>query len=282
MKNLIFLLTLVFLASSCYDNYPIGDSGLDHPKEEIEDQTEAEIEVASESIVFSDVVLDDDNDPLSNVVVSVYAAGKRYSDVTGATGKYVIEVPAAELPQIGYISLSITKDKYVPYNSTYKAPMQGGQVYETEEIQLRLVSCPNCLEIGEKSSELFHLGDDNYGGPENSQFQKTTDGTELDIELKDSDGYEKIDLSFEVKGIQPSRFMEENHSSVQFFAGDELVAEEFIDEDSPQDGSFGTYKMSVDNSETITIIKFVTRKDGPQDSDFDDWEFTCLYVESDN
>jgi len=273
MKNLFCLFVLAILFTSCYDNFRFGE-----PAGVIEDIPTDVPEVKEDDLVyFADFVKDQNNKALANVEVAVYADGIRYSDLTDARGEYVIEVPADDLPQSGFISLSITKEEYVPYNSTYPAPLNGGEVYETDVDQLLLSPCPNCLKLGDKSSELFHLGDDNYGGTENSQFQKTTDGTEVDIQLQETGGFGALKISFEIKGIQPIKF--ENKSSVQFYAGSDLVDEKLIDVDSPIDGSFGTYTMSVDNTRTITSFRFITRNHGTVGSDYDDWEFTCLYAE---
>ena len=85
-------------------------------------------------------------------------------------------------------------------------------------------------------------------------------------------------LTFEAKGLQPIEFEDENHSSIQFMSGDEIVSEQFIDDDSAEDGSFTVYNISVENSLPITSIKVITRNHGTQGSDYDDWEFTNLHL----
>ncbi len=265
MKQLIvlFLLTLTF--TSCYDNFRIG--GLE------EVPTEA---IDAESVLFVDSVMDE-NGPLSDAVVSVYADNVRYSDLTDSDGRYSIEVPADKFPTTGYISLSITKEAYQPHNETYKTPLVAGSTYDSGTSGILMAPCPDCLTVDEKSSELIHLGDDRYQGTINSQFQKATDGTEYEFQLEGSAGYGALKLSFEAKGLQPDRF--DMRSSVQFISGAEVVTETELDVNAPEDGSFGLYELEVTNASPITALKLITRNHGTAGSDYDDWEFTCLYVQ---
>lgn len=283
MKHLLYLLLLTLFVASCSDGLVLPETPDEAElpgttTEEVIPETNPEIEEGATVVHFSDKVLDDDMQALAGVHVSVFAANLRYSDITDANGTYNITVPLDQLPTTGYISMSITKDNFKPKNVTYQPPLVANTVYDSNEENLSLSGCPTCLDVGGyKSSELFHLGDDNYGGTINSQFQKSTDGIEMPFELKGAGAYSRLRLSFEAKGLQPTEFP--LLSSVQFGSGGEVSVEEELDQTAPEDGSFGTYTIVVDNSTAITDIKFITRNHGTDGSDYDDWEFTCLYVE---
>jgi len=269
MKQLLLFCSLIFLLSNCNDPLQL---------ESIETEQLEPIETVTENLEarFSDTVFNESGEPMANAIVSLYGNSIRYNDITDENGEYEITIAVDQLPRSGYISMSITKDNFKPRNVTYAAPLSA-QTYRASEGELKLNPCPTCLYIGEKSSELFHLGDDNYGGSENSQFQKSTDGTELDFELADSAEYERLRITLDIKGIQPIKFDE--HSSIQFISNENTVAEIFLDEDSPTDGSYATYSFELDNAEAVEALTIMTKNHGTPGSDYDDWEFTCLFIE---
>ena len=273
MKNFFYLLCLLCLAS-CNDDLNLGDTEVVLP-----DETATEtIETERGMVVFTDIVTDENNEALSEAVVSIYALGDRHSALTDDNGQYVLTVHESKFPKTGFISLSIHKDGYVPENIVYSAPLSYGDVLGAGEESSSLKSCPGCLNIGENSEELFHLGDDNFTGSENSQFQKSSDGVDVTLDVTGSVAYENLILTFEAKGLQPKHREDENHSSIQFMSGTEIVLEEYLREDSPEDGSFSQYVVNVDNRNPITSIKVMTRDRGTPGSDYDDWEFTNLHL----
>ena len=270
MKQVFYLIAIAFLFTNCNDDLELVN---ENPQVNVS----VEQEVIEGEVLFSDLVLNEKNEPLSGVVVSVYASNNRYTDVTDDKGAYDIRVPLAELPSTGFISVSVNAPDFKPHNLTYQAPLEADNVYGSESGTLRLSPCPTCLEIDVKSSELIHLGDDNYSGSVNSQFQKATDGIEIEFDLEGSTDYSSLNVSYQIKGIQPDRF--EMKSSIEFSSDGELVREQLIEMNAPEDGSFDTFMYEVDNAQPITSIKFITRNHGQPGSDYDDWEFTCLYIE---
>ena len=266
MKHLFCFLAFAFLFTNCNDDIEIVD-----PSSVID------IERIEGDVRFVDLVLDEDGAPLEGVVVTVYADNTRHTDITDDRGFYDIVVPLADLPFSGFISVSVNAKEYKPYNLTYEAPLIADKTYDSKMPSFRLSPCPTCLDIGVKSSELVHLGDDFYAGSINSQFQKSTDGMDIEFKLEGSEEYTALAISFDVKGIQPDRF--EDKSAIQFMSGEEVVGEQLIEMNSPEDGSFETFMYQVDNTQTVTSVKFATMNHGTPGSDYDDWEFTCLYIE---
>ncbi len=297
MKNTVALVVLAILFSSCYDNFRLGEDELEPPTEEptgvgattddgdTDNDTDTDTDNGSETevaepgyVYFADVVWDEEGQPISGVTVSIFANDIRYAQVTKADGTYRLAVPHENLPQVGYISISLTREKYIPYNLTYAMPLDDGAVYGSEDI-LALSPCSTCLVIGDKSSELFHLGDDLFGGPENSQFQKASDGLEVEYEIDGSMQYSQLKMGLDIKGLQSDLFEEGQKSSIEFYSRGELVAETRLVEESPENGSYSTFEFVLDNSQPITSLKVITRNFGPVDSNYDDWEFTCMYLE---
>lgn len=279
MKHLLFLALIALIFTNCNDGLELP--GSDNPVNLVPENVPIDnpsIDPDDVVVHFSDTVVDENMVAIAGAQVSIYAENCRFSDLTDSNGKYHITVPLRKLPATGFMSLSIVKQDYLPENVTYPAPLTANTTYDSQQETLALTGCPTCLDVGGyKSSELFHLGDDNYNGAANSQFQKATDGVEVQFELAGAENYSKLKLSFEAKGLQISRF--ENPSSVQFSSGAEMTVEEFIGEDSAEDGGYTAYSIVIANNQATNGIKFLTRNHGTEGSDYDDWEFTCLYVQ---
>lgn len=220
--------------------------------------------------IFSDIVLDTDSNPVEGATVSIYAKNIRYFSLTDASGRYVVSVPTTALPTSGYISLTIYLHGWTPINMTFLCPLLS-QEY-TALVSLVFHPCQPCLNV-DGDSELYHLGDDDFGGWANSQFQKNSDGLEIELNV-DAAGSNQLVLHFQAKGLQTSI----GHDNViQFLNGTEVIEERLI-LDSPINGSYGEYTYTVNSTSPITSVKLISSKNITS-GDRDDWEFTCLYVE---
>jgi len=234
---------------------------------------ETVVEVQNNEVVFKDVVRDTDNNEVVAATVTLYADSKRYSSTTDANGQYEIKIAREMLPTQGFMSISVVADGYKPHNLTYEANRIDSGTYGSDA-DIQLSPCPDCIQInGDKSGELVHLGDDQYAGAANSQFQKSTDGTTRSFQFENSAEYVQLIISFEAKGLQPSNF--DLGSSVVLGEGE---AEEYL-WDSPEDGSYGKYSITVTNSPAAEFLTLKTRDHGTPGTDYDDWEFTCLHIE---
>ena len=170
------------------------------------------------------------------------------------------------------MSLSIFHPDYKSLNVTYEAPLQSNSTYDSKNIANKIVKCGDCLEITKaRYSELYHLGDNNFGGLINSQFQKESDGTEVSFDFQNSSSRAKLKITFEAKGLQTTKF--DNPGAILF--GTQTVALEM----SPEDGSYGQYSIEFENDANIETIKFITSNPNPSTGDVDDWEFTSFYIE---
>lgn len=254
-KILIFSIPFLFIFSCMNDKYGVSE----------------DIVFDQDNILFQDKVLDNGM-PVEGAVVSLYGAGERYSDVTDSNGAYHIEIPAAVLPQEGFISMAVFHPDYKSLNITYEAPLDAGTIYDSKDISTDMAKCESCLRISNpRYSELYHLGDNNFSGAINSQFQKESDGVELSFDFSNSTAIETLKISFEAKGIQPDRY-----STPAVIVFDE---QEIILELSPEDGSYQRYSIEFQNNGDVGTVSFKTSIADVLGQDVDDWEFTSLYIE---
>lgn len=228
------------------------------------------IETRSKSITFKDKVTEN-GIPIEGAIVSIYGNNKRYFDTTNSDGEYTILVPETSLIKSGYMSLNVYHPQYKSLNITYKAPLQPNTTYDSKGISTQIVKCKDCLTITNYNySELFHLGDNNFTGAINSQFQKESDGIETVFSFVNSGIGSKLKINFEAKGIQPSTFV----TPSRIIFDDQVVVLEM----SPTDGSYKKYAIEFENNVNVDSIKFIT-SNPRSDGDVDDWEFTSFYVE---
>lgn len=261
-KSLLVVVTCLFIFSCSDDFYSVEDNLIDDKYFTVDER----------SIAFRDKVVDN-GIPVEGAIVSIYAQGKRYFDSTSAKGQYSIVVPAEDLIKDGFISLNIYHPEYKSLNVTYEAPLQAKSIYDSNNISSKIVKCEDCLTITKaKFSELHHLGDDNFSGFINSQFQKDSDGLEASFNFDNSTSRSSIKVSFEAKGLQPDFGYEGIASRIVF--GDQTI----VLEKSPEDGSYQKYFIEFENNPDIETIKLIT-SDTTSFGDVDDWEFTAFYIE---
>jgi len=235
------------------------------------DEFESEIQIQYEGVTFQDKVLDN-GIPVEGAIVSIYGSNERYFDITDADGNYVIEVPVDALIATGFMSLNIYHSEYKPLTVTYKAPLMEKTNYSSNDISRTIEKCDNCLEVfNARYSELIHLGDNNFSGSINSQFQKDSDGIEHTFNFANTNNTNStLRIGFDAKGLQPN----DDRVSARVIFGLQTIELEM----SPSDGSYSEYELEFENELGVETIKFITSEPRPSDGDIDDWEFTGFYV----
>ena len=229
------------------------------------------LKVTYEGVTFEDVVLDNGT-PIEGAVVTIYGMNERFSDITDEEGRYNIQVPTDMLIQTGFMSLNVYHPDYKPVAVTYEAPLAGFSVNDAGDLSSSIEECNNCLEIfTARYSELIHLGDNNFSGSINSQFQKASDGIEYSFDFANTNNTNsKLTVGFEAKGLQPN----EDRISARIIFGSQTIELAM----SPVDGSYAEYDIEFENELGVETIKFITSEPRPSDGDVDDWEFTSFYV----
>ncbi len=197
---------------------------------------------------------------------SVFLDSAEYTISTQAdtNGEYQLSIPQGELPD--FLMVSASAPGYNP------AVQQVTLNTADEQVDFQLDPLEQPVVVIQATDHVTHLGDDDYSGAINSQFQQRCQGTEatfwFDVpeELLDLD---QVILSLYIKGAQ----FETNTIAVN----DLVVGHP---SESPEDGSFGYYEYPVwvgvlqpyDNRLTVT---------SGLDGDYDDFEFVLASLSFD-
>ncbi len=215
-----------------------------------------------EQVSVSGTITDSSGVNLDNVKIKLnllYETIETYS----IGGQYELQVPAGTLPE--YFTLIASQSGSIPnavsihYSSTVIS----------KDITL-LSNNPNIVAVN-VDPRVHHLGDDNYGGTVNSQFQMRTEGTEYSASFLVTEEmltHSNARVRFMLKGAQ--EFPNE------LYINDSLITEL---EPSPEDGSFGeVYHRTPPNTfvvgtNTLKIASHYTN------GDYDDFEFANILVE---
>jgi len=257
-----------------------GDGNFDKDETLILNTADKEVDWSqfsdTKNIRISGVVTDVDKNPLSdiNVKFSYLLNGEEKSFVTttNAWGEYTLRFKKDILnPNATYLIYAY-KFGYMPDTKTLQLDGEKNH-YDNINFTIRPVKENEILlEIEPK---IHHLGDDNYTGTANSQFQKKTEGTvfakQFTITTEQYDNYNNAVLKFEAKGIQ-------NYDSKVSINGIGITLES-----SPEDGSYKTYTIPLDKDiyhEGINSIKFTSSSTMINYRlDYDDYEFSNVRIE---
>lgn len=217
------------------------------------------------SITFTDELLDENGNPVEGALVSIWANDTKYTDITNSSGRYRIVIPQEYFPTSGQIAGSITKDGYRPKVMTYDSPLSDTTRYEIER---PMIECPNCVLLIGNESALWHIGDDNYAGSVNSQFQKASDAPDvIGFNIGQTPSTSQIRVVFLAKGIQDSdcRIYYGNNSYYNLTP-------------SASNGDYSFYSYTFNTNQNAEFIALVTAANSSGDKD--DWEFVGLHVEA--
>lgn len=210
---------------------------------------------------FFGKVTDDNDNPLSGVKVILPFPDRNITTVTDNEGNYDLKIDQ----NISFpVLVTASKDGYVPIS---KNVYKNDDLTKYEE-DFKLVKKTDDVVILDKS--LHHLGDDNYGGNINSQFQAKSEGVKYKKEFNLSDeflnNYSQFTLTLYAKGLQYEN---------PLYINGHLITQ--LD-NSPQDGSFG--KLSVSIPKEYLKNNNVIEIDSVQNnsSDYDDFEFANIQL----
>lgn len=258
VMTLLVMLLLSFTLSGC------GGS----------DVADSVVPVASDEVRFTSKLVDGVGKPIEGAEVVIWANNLRHATETNQAGVFFQDIPAKQLPKSGFIAISIHKNQYTPRTTTLQAPWRAGSSYELENPALK--PCPSCIKITNirKAHELWHLGDDDYGGSQNSQFQKASDSSQgLDFEFAQPNSIAQIRVKFYAKGIQ-------NCTNVLKYTKSSQLLKQIALPESPNDGSYRyyTFTFPVQDGNRISMVP---GKTGGLCSggNVDDWEFIGLHIE---
>lgn len=184
---------------------------------------------------------------------------------TDSEGRYTLDAP--QVPD--FFALSVSHDDYLPGSANVEAALLAGTTL-TLNFELQPIGASTVAV--EAVPEVHHLGDDAFSGSINSQFQKSAEGAvfRATFELSPdhlSNAARRAELGMLAKGVQMAHRIYINGHRLD----DGL-------EDSPRDGSFGTFATSFDAAwlePGTNSLEIHARSRG---SDVDDFEFVNLQI----
>lgn len=204
------------------------------------------------------------NEPIPNATIVLDVSGNKFEAQTSSQGQYYLELPDGfELLIVG-----VQAPGYGSSNFSIKESVVDTHVLAQYPVYLVPIK-PGTIPVGD-TSRVFHLGDDSYSGSINSQFQKDAQGLEAIIPFEVPAGhlsqYETARLFITVKGSQYSNEIQINDSLVGTLSR------------SPRNGDFENQYLDIDIA-TLNVAEnlLVIRSD--YSSDYDDFEFTNIYIE---
>jgi hypothetical protein len=141
---------------------------------------------------------------VADASVNYQAGSTAYTTQTNADGTCRLDMPAAAVAGVQYPAASVAKPGYEP-QTILCASLQGGSAC-SQTVQLIPLAANVSVPVG--GDVVMHLGDDQFEGAANSQFQKSTDGAELAFRIADwaeqakAAGVTKATVYLDAKGWQ--------------------------------------------------------------------------------
>jgi len=145
---------------------------------------------------------------VAGATVTYQAGTTEFAARTDANGNCELNMPASEVAGVAFPAGSVEKPGYEP-QTLLCGKLQGGDTCATS---VQIIPLADNVSIPVGGGVVMHLGDDQFEGAINSQFQKSTDGTELvfvidDWAAKAQAGYTKATVYLDAKGWQTDRCM---------------------------------------------------------------------------
>lgn len=211
------------------------------------------------------VTISNNEGPLRGATVRLDIPGSSIEVMTDINGYYSITIPSLG----DYFLLSVGKSGYVPQTANIRKNEVSlpGLLIKNFELD---VAQGNVL-ILEIVPEVHHLGDDNFTGTANSQFQQVSEGIVFEKEFithanQLPPNYSRAEIHITAKGVETKNEVYINN-----------VFMDFLDR-SPSDGSFGLSILPIDISNLSNgqnTLKIVSIDDGRT---FDDFEFANVLI----
>lgn len=216
------------------------------------------------AIYFTGKVVDSNNNSLSDATISLTLPEKEITSITDENGNYSFKTKE-NIPST--IALTASLNGY-----TNKAT--NIYINSQNEFNNDFILTQGLSEVVDIDNNLYHLGDDNYGGAVNSQFQSNTNGIEYtnNFELNNEFlQYDQATLEVFVKGSQDSI----NNGLPNYISINNIIVGSMGD--SPEDGSFEKVFINFPISylnEGNNIVKIISS----EGNTYDDFEFTNLKI----
>jgi hypothetical protein len=217
----------------------------------------------SGTALVSGVALDSSQSPVAGATVAIVNNGTTYSTKTDATGLFSLQSPASTLPD--HFVANVYDGVHAPATLTFNQ-VAASNVYGAGTVNLASVTAARIpLEL---TPTVHHLGDGNFGGSANSQFQfPTAEGLSVDYPFQltsASLAYASATFSITAKGIECPDTLAVNGTVLSTF------------DPTPSDGSYALASGNVPMGLLRLGANVVTIASHPcSGSDYDDFEITA-------
>jgi hypothetical protein len=203
--------------------------------------------------------------PLVGALVRLdFSPGPAVSATTGADGSYNMFIP--EIPD--FFALTASLAGYIPESANVQRSSLEGT---TATIDFALDPTNPGVVVIETVPDVHHLGDDNFSGAANSQFQKSAEGTEYSANFSLTadqlpPAYNNAEVRMLAKGFDYSNTIEINGTTL----GTALMG-------TPSDGSYGEWSASFDIALLVSGNNKLTVSSAFE-GDYDDFEFVNVQI----
>jgi hypothetical protein len=175
---------------------------------------------------------------VAGAAVNYQAGSREFATATDANGSCELNLPATEVAGVAFPAASVERPGYEP-QTILCSKLQGGEICAND---VQLIPMAENVSIPTGGGIVMHLGDDQFEGAVNSQFQKKTDGAELSFVIDDwaakvRAGYTKATVYLDAKGWQSNAC-----DNLVALAGD-VGAVTLPGGNSPADGYWGGGKL---------------------------------------
>ena len=222
-----------------------------------------------DDITISGQVTDsEDSQPVSGIKINIPLIEGSESTSSGTDGSYSLSIPEEQLPSS--FAVIASGEGYVPVSKNVSK--NDSNQYTVDFV---LEEIPPDMVILEIEPTVHHIGDGNFSGAINSQFQAGVEGTSYTTTFEVNNfhlSFSRAEISLFARGLENSNPLSINSS----FVGNLSY--------SPGDGSFATMIRSFDadlltvGSNTLEINSAQNSDDG----DYDDFEFTNIIIQFKN
>jgi hypothetical protein len=187
-------------------------------------------------------------------------------DVTDSNGHYALTLP--QLPA-DFVALSASKDGYTP-STTNIAAAEAANAQVTRDFALEPQQS-NVIAL-EADPQVHHLGNNEFEGPINSQFQKRSEGLTWQAEFTLGPNHlpphtSHAEVTLMVKGAQA-----QNSISIN---GRRLATRM---NRAPRDGSFGEFTLEIPIHLLTGGANTIAIRSSNSEADYDDFEFVNVQI----
>lgn len=222
--------------------------------------------VTATGFTLSGKVSDELYVPLNGALISITVNGFKYQTAADALGAYTLHLdvgPSSLLPSFFVVSAS----EGISHNpESITLSLSDGNLRTLNFVLSTVANTPQLVVI-ELVPDVHHLGDGNFSGSTNSQFQyPKAEGTYFSRNFQVTARqklYSSATLTFKAKGVQL------NHDTVTINGSSWSLS------DSDALGNYTTYSITIDMSSLFQGINtFAITSGQPSTTDYDDFEFT--------